>query len=57
MAGRMENARLSDQMLLGGLKHGKRKQSKPKKRWNDCVREDIQKLDVSETCYIYICTG
>ena len=60
--GRMEEVRFLKQVLFGELKLGKKKQSKPKQRWNDNIRKDMKKLIIDgkswcqETEYWYCLT-
>ena len=46
---RMADVRIPKQILFGELAVGKRPQKKPKKRWKDCVREDMKQFGVDES--------
>ena len=43
---RMGKERLPHQLLFGELEAGKRPQSKPPKRWKDCINDDLQKFQI-----------
>ena len=53
---RLEDSRLPKQALYGEMRHGKRLQSKPKKRYKDCLKETLKKtcinLESWEECAI-----
>ena len=45
---RMDDTRLPKQALHGQLAGGKRPAHKPRKRWVDCIREDLESFGISE---------
>ena len=46
---RLEDNRIPKQLLYGELREGKRKPSKPKKRYKDGVRECLKAVDIDES--------
>ena len=46
--GCMEEVCFLKQVLFGELKLGKKKQSKPKQRWNDNVQKDMKKVIIDD---------
>ena len=47
----MADVRIPKQILFGELTMRKRPQKKPKKRWKDCVREDMKQFGVDESTW------
>ena len=43
---RVGKERLPHQLLFGELEARKRPQSKPPKRWKDCIKDDLQKFQI-----------
>ena len=39
---RMDNSRIPKQLLFGELMLGKRDRGRPRKRWKDCIKEDLR---------------
>ncbi|CAI9731097.1 Hypothetical predicted protein [Octopus vulgaris] len=46
---RMKDKRLPTRLLYGELNSGKRPQHKPRKRYKDCVKENLKKLDMNKS--------
>ena len=52
---RMDDNRLPKQVLHAQLAEGSRPFSRPKKRWVDCVREDLRCFDIPEQKWASLC--
>ena len=43
---RMDNSRIPKQLLFGELKLGKCNRGRPRKRWKDCIKEDLRAFQI-----------
>ena len=48
---RMPDHRIPKQLLFGELAHGTRSRGRPKKRWKDCVKEDLNIFGMWDNWY------